>query len=117
MPGPSARMVAFLQFLPPDAFAFHGEVTAADRCMYTIATPGTPPATTSDYGRVFARAGWRDQNWDKITVTFYLPPKGGVGAEMFSIGVLAAAWGRAPGMTWKTMILASAPLGVLDFPV
>ncbi len=117
MPGPSTRMFAFLQFLPAEAFSFTGDVGADDRTLFSIATPGTPPASSAEYGRVLYRAGWGDQSWDKVTVTFYLPPKGGLGVEVFSICIKAVAWGQLPAATWRAMILNSVPLGVQQFPI
>ncbi|KAG8906243.1 hypothetical protein FRB99_007305 [Tulasnella sp. 403] len=116
MPVPSARMMAFLQFLPPNAFLFTGEVGVEDKLLFSIATPGSPPASSADFGRVSCRVGWRDQSWDKVTVTFYLPAKGGAGSETFSICIRAAAWGKLPAPSWKAMILASAPYGVMEYP-
>lgn len=110
-------MIAFLQYLPVEAYSFNGDVSADDRLIFSTALPGTPPTSDSEFGRVLCRAGWGDQGWDKVNVIFYLPPKGGAGAEQLSVCVRVAAWGRLAPQVFKTMICSSAPLGVVDFPL
>lgn len=116
MSAPSARMTQFLQYLPAEAFALGGAIGASDRLVYSGAPPGTPPTTTDGYGHVFCRVGWRDQSWDKATVSFTLPGKGSCSPETFSICVKMSAWGQMPPTAWKEMILRAAPLGVISYP-
>lgn len=109
-------MTAFLQYLPVEAFALTGDIEVEDRLIFTHAPPGTPPATTTGYGTVSYRVGWKDQSWDKVTVSFYLPAKGNAGPEVWSICVQMQAWGKLPSTVWRNMIVSAAPLGIVNFP-
>ncbi|KAG9007381.1 hypothetical protein FRB94_014408 [Tulasnella sp. JGI-2019a] len=115
MSAPSARMTAFLQSLPVDAFSFGGQLGAGDRVIYSHAPPGTPPTSPAGFGLVCCRAGWLDQSWDHATVSFYLPAKGSSRAERYSVCVKMSTWGQQPPATWRDMVFSGALVGVTNF--